>query len=149
MMKLVSELVKVTQLCLTLQSEGVCQAPLSLEFSRQEYWIGQPFPSPGDLPNPGIEPRSPTLQADSLPSEPPVKPVKLDKDFLKSYFNVLKNLKRKHEQNEDRNEKYFCKNQMDPMKMKIIKSEMKCSPGQFTSRLNTASRLSTAEDNIQ
>ena len=63
-----------------------------------------PFPSPGDLPNPGIEPRSPTLQADSLPSEPPVKPVKLDKDFLKSYFNVLKNLKRKHEQNEDRNE---------------------------------------------
>jgi len=39
-MKLVSELVKVTQLCLTLKSEGVCQAPLSLEFSRQEYWIG-------------------------------------------------------------------------------------------------------------
>ena len=47
------------------------QAPLSMEFSRQECWSGLPFPSPGDLPNPGIEPRSPTLQVDSLPSEPP------------------------------------------------------------------------------
>ena len=46
------------------------QAPPSMEFSRQEYWSGLPFPSPGDLPNPGIEPRSPTLQADALPSEP-------------------------------------------------------------------------------
>ena len=43
----------------------------SMEFSRPEYWSGQPFPSPGDLPNPGIEPRSPALQADSLPAEPP------------------------------------------------------------------------------
>ena len=43
-------------------------------FSRQEYWSGLPFPSPGDLPNPGIEPASPTLQADSLPSESPGKP---------------------------------------------------------------------------
>ena len=40
-----------------------------MEFSRQEYWSGLPFPSPGDLPNPGIEPRSPELQADSLPTE--------------------------------------------------------------------------------
>ena len=40
-------------------------------FSRQEYWSGLPFPSPGDLPNPGLEPRSPALQADSFPSEPP------------------------------------------------------------------------------
>ena len=47
------------------------QAPLSMEFSRQEYWSGLPFPSPGDLPYPGIEPRSPALQADALPSEPP------------------------------------------------------------------------------
>ena len=47
------------------------QATLSMGFSRQEYWSGLPFPSPGDLPEPGIEPRSPTLQADSLPSEPP------------------------------------------------------------------------------
>ena len=41
-----------------------------MEFSRPEYWSGKPFPSPGDLPNPGIKPRSPTLQADSLPAEP-------------------------------------------------------------------------------
>ena len=44
-----------------------------MEFFSQEYWSRQPFPSPGDLPNPGIEPRSPTLQTDSLPSEPPEK----------------------------------------------------------------------------
>ena len=50
------------------------QASLSMVFSRQEYWSGFPFPSPGDLPNPGIKPESPTLQADSLPSEPPGKP---------------------------------------------------------------------------
>ena len=46
----------------------------SLEFSRPENWSGEPFPSPGDLPNPGIEPRSPSLQADSLPAEPQEKP---------------------------------------------------------------------------
>ena len=46
----------------------------SMEFSSPEYWSGVPFPSPGDLPNPGMEPRSPTLQADSLPAEPPGKP---------------------------------------------------------------------------
>ena len=45
-----------------------------MEFSRPEYWSGLPFPSPGDLPNPGIEPRSPLLQADSLPVEPQGKP---------------------------------------------------------------------------
>ena len=44
-----------------------CQAPLSMGFSRQEYWSGLPFPSPGDLPDPGIEPGTPALQADSLP----------------------------------------------------------------------------------
>ena len=49
------------------------QAPLSIGFSRQEYWSGLPFPSPGGLPNPGIEPRSPALQADALTSEPPGK----------------------------------------------------------------------------
>ena len=43
-----------------------------MEFSRQEYWSGLPFPSPGDLPNPGIEPGSLALQADALPSEPPL-----------------------------------------------------------------------------
>ena len=49
------------------------QATPSMGFSRQEYWSGLPFPSPGDLPNPGIEPGSPELQADALPSEPPGK----------------------------------------------------------------------------
>ena len=49
------------------------QAPLSMEFSRQEYWGGFPFPSPGDLPDPGVKPWSPALQADSLPSESPGK----------------------------------------------------------------------------
>ena len=49
------------------------QAPLSMGFSRQEYWSGLSFPSPGDLPDPGIEPRSPALQADTLISEPPGK----------------------------------------------------------------------------
>ena len=47
------------------------QAPLSMGFSRQEYWSRLPFPSPGDLPHPGIKPRSPALQADALLSEPP------------------------------------------------------------------------------
>ena len=51
------------------------QAPLSMEFSRQEYWSGMPFPSPGDLPDPRIEPRSPALQSDSLLTEPPGKPI--------------------------------------------------------------------------
>ena len=46
------------------------QAPLSMGFSRQEYWIGLPFPSPGDLPDTGIKSESSTLQVDSLPSEP-------------------------------------------------------------------------------
>ena len=49
-------------------------APLSMGFPRQEYWSGLPIPSPGDLPNPGIQPVSPAFQADSLPSEPPGKP---------------------------------------------------------------------------
>ena len=63
--------VKVAQSCLTFCHPWTVQ---SMGFSRPEYWNGQPFPSPGDLPNPQIEPRSPTLQADSLPSEQPGKP---------------------------------------------------------------------------
>ena len=51
-----------------------CQSLLSMGFSKQEYWSKLPFPSPGDLPQPGIEPRPPALQADSLLSEPPGKP---------------------------------------------------------------------------
>ena len=58
------------------------QAPPSMGFSRQEYWSGLPFPSPGDLPDPGIKPRSPTLQADALTSEPPGKPTFCNKKGL-------------------------------------------------------------------
>ena len=69
-----SEVRKVTQSCLTLGDPWTVayQAPLSMGFSRREYWSGLPFPSPGDLPDPGIEPRSPALQTDALPSEPTV-----------------------------------------------------------------------------
>ena len=67
----------ITQSCPTHCDPGAVaqQAPLSMEFSRQEYWSGLPFPSPGHLPNPGIEPRSSALQGDSLLSEPPGKPI--------------------------------------------------------------------------
>ena len=58
------------------------QAPPSLGFSRQEYWTGLPFLPPGDLPDSGIEPVSPSLQADTLPSEPPEKPIACQKSGL-------------------------------------------------------------------
>ena len=63
--------VKVTHSCQTL-----CSPMQSMQFCRPEYWSGEPFPSPGDLPNPGIELRSPTLQVDSLPAELLGKPLK-------------------------------------------------------------------------
>ena len=67
---------EVAQSCPTLCDPWTVahQAPPSMGFSRQEYWSGLPFPFPGDLPNPGIKPRSPTLQADTLTSAPPGKP---------------------------------------------------------------------------
>ena len=66
----------VTKLCLTVVTPWTVarQAPLSMGFSRQEDWSGLPFPSPEDLPDPGIEPRSSALHVDSLPFEPPGKP---------------------------------------------------------------------------
>ena len=64
------------------------QAPPSMGFSRQEYWSGLPFPSPGDLPDPGIEPRSLALQMDSLPAEQPGKPTKSIQ--VQSYLSVSK-----------------------------------------------------------
>ena len=69
--------VLVAKSCLTLTTPWAvaCQAPLSMEISRQEYWNGLPFPTPGNRPNPEVKPRSPALQADSLPSEPPGKPL--------------------------------------------------------------------------
>ena len=68
---------EVAQLCPTLCDPWTValQAPPSMGFFRQEYWSELPFPSPGDLPNPRIEPRSPTLQADALTSAPPEKPI--------------------------------------------------------------------------
>ena len=66
----------VAKSCSTLATPMTvaCQAPLSMGFSRQEYWSGLPFPSPGNLSNPGIKPGSPPLQADSSLSESPGKP---------------------------------------------------------------------------
>ena len=64
--------VKVAQSCLTLCN--LVDYTVQGIFSRPEYWSGLPFPSSGNFPNPGIEPRSPTLQADSLPAEPQGKP---------------------------------------------------------------------------
>ena len=68
--------VLVAQSCPTLcdSMDWACQVPLFMGFSRQEYWSGLPFPSPGDLPNPRIKPGSSALQADSLPSEPSAVP---------------------------------------------------------------------------
>ena len=62
------------QLFVTPWTNVAHQTPPSMGFSRQEYWSGLPFPSPGDLSDPGIEPRSSALQADALTSEPPGKP---------------------------------------------------------------------------
>ena len=62
------------------------QAPPSMGFSRQEYWSGLPFPSPGDLPDPGIEPGSPALRAEALISEPPGKPWMVN--FSRKNFHV-------------------------------------------------------------
>ena len=69
---------EVAQSCPTLCDPWTVahQAPPSMGFSRQKYWSGLPFLSPGDLPDPGIEPESPALQADALTSEPPVASLK-------------------------------------------------------------------------
>ena len=68
--------VSVAQTCLTLCGLWTVarQAPLSMKFFRQEHWSGLPCPPPGDLPDPGVRPRFPALQADSLLSEAPEKP---------------------------------------------------------------------------
>ena len=86
--------VLVTQLCLILCDSMdyiAHQAPLSMEFSRQEYCCGLPFPSPGDLLNSGIKPGSPAEQADSLPTEPPGKPINgtIYKSLPQSFWNCL------------------------------------------------------------
>ena len=65
------------------------QVLLSMGFSRQEYWSGLPLPSPGDPPDPGIEPESPALKADSLSSEPPGKPFSGINDLILLLFSSL------------------------------------------------------------
>ena len=82
----------VAQSCPTLCDPMNCiarQAPLSMGFSRQEYWSGLPFPSPGDLPDPGIEAGSPALQADSSSSEPSGKPKMVQAKYLSSIDIVI------------------------------------------------------------
>ena len=67
------------------------QASLSMGFSRQEYWSGLPFPSPGDLPNRGIEPESPALQTDTLPSEPfSLRELKVEEEHINTKEVVCK-----------------------------------------------------------
>ena len=77
---------RLLQSCLTLCDPS--QAPLSVRFLRQEYWNGLPFPSPGDLPNPGIKPSSPALQVDYLTTEPQGK--------LISYYSHVQTLTSKY-----------------------------------------------------
>ena len=79
--------VLVSLSCPTLYDTMYCsrQAPLSVGFSRQEYWSGLPIPFPGDLSDPGIKLGSPALQTDSLPSEPPVRQF-INVNFLVFYF---------------------------------------------------------------
>jgi len=81
------------RLCVTVAHK----APLSMGFSRQEYWSGLPFPSPGDLPNPGIEPRPPAWQTDSLPSEPPGKPINRNVSFTQSCLTLTTSLTVAHQ----------------------------------------------------
>ena len=78
--------VLVAKLSDSPQPHGLQPTRLSVGFSRQEYWSGLPFPSPGDLPDPGIKPKSPALQADSLLSKPPSAG-----RFFTVYFNALPN----------------------------------------------------------
>ena len=82
--------VLVDQSCLSVTSRTVaCQALLSMGFSRQEYWSGLSVPSPGELPEPGIKPGSPTLQADILPSEPPGKLILKSLKALQAYIYTI------------------------------------------------------------
>ena len=89
---------EVAQSCPTLCDPWTIahQAPLSMGFSRQEYWSGLPLPSPGDLPDPGIEPRSPTLQADALTSALPGKPLNTRIQSLRKPPIETKNFRSKY-----------------------------------------------------
>ena len=79
---------EVAQPCPTLcdPMDGSLPGSGSMGFSRQEYWSGLPFPSRGDLPNPGIKPRSPELQTDALPSEPLGKPIQVANSCTQTHY---------------------------------------------------------------
>ena len=85
-----------------------CQAPVSMGFSQQEYWTGVPFPSPGDLSDPGIEPKSPSLQADSLPSEPAGKPKAPGAGLIPEITEMNTNLRRSMWKEERQSGKQKC-----------------------------------------
>ena len=85
--KLTQDRLKEEGLTLATPWTVACQAPLSVGFSRQEYWSGLPFPFLGDLPDPGIEPQSPALQAETLPTELQGKSQTKRKKKKKSRFN--------------------------------------------------------------
>ena len=98
-----------------------CQGPLSMGFSRQEYWSGQPFPSPGILPKLGIKPRSPSLQTDSLLSKSLQKPIIAQKKETKCIIKILKRL----EFCEDRNRIRVRKRKQIPWRKQINKINTK------------------------
>ena len=103
------------------------QAPPSKGFSRHEYWSGSPFPSPGDLPDPGIEPKSPTLQADALTSEPPGKP-----DIKKRWQEYTEELYKK-----DLHDPYNHDGVIIHLEPDILEYAVKCALGSIT--MNKAS----------
>ena len=117
--------VKVAQSCPTLWDAMGCSPidPLSMEFSRQEYWSG--IPSPGDLPNQGIKPRSPTLQADSLPSEPSGKPKSTGVGGLSLLQGIFLTQEYNHDLLHRRRILYHLSYQGNPLKPKwlLLKAE--------------------------
>ena len=111
-------------------------APPSMGFSRQECWSGLPFPSPGDLPDPGIELRSSTLQADSLPSESPWNPRRLGIIFNSSfYFTSHKQLSTKVA--DSTSEKYFKPSHFYPLLLPLHETRpLSCLDYCKTSQMN-------------
>ena len=98
------------------------QVPPSMGFSRQEYWSGSPFPSPGDLPDPGIKPKSPALQADALTSEPPGKP-----DIKKGWQEYTEELYKKDLHDPDNHDGVITHLEPD-----ILEYAVKCTLGSIT-----------------
>ena len=86
----------------------VHQVPLSMGFPRQEYWSGLPFPSPGDLPDPGIKPRSPALAGGFFTTEPPGKPIR-SQEIANEYMVIF-------------NKIFHLINQFDPYHLSISKN---------------------------